>query len=170
MLHRSCLLLLILLLPTSALLAQEHDAKAVEHYRKGYDMLKARSFRNAALELAEATAIDSTFGEAFYALAQAYKVLNEFSKSIAAYERAYALDIKRDAIPDQLAKLYQKEGLTSYRESKYREAISTFDKSLQYNPANAQVYFSIGLCTIVYTMPMRLKLPMRKPLKSIPTM
>tara|TARA_Y100000588_G_scaffold286701_1_gene304675 strand:+ start:1012 stop:2082 length:1071 start_codon:yes stop_codon:yes gene_type:complete len=145
-LYRLYSLLLILPLTTSALLTQERDAKAIDHYRNGYEMLKARSFRNAAEELKAATTIDSTYGEAFYALAQAYKILNEYTKSIAAYERAYALDIKRDAIPRQLAKLYQKEGLSSYKESKYREAIATFKKSLQFNPNNAQVRFSIGLC------------------------
>ena len=138
--------MLALLLSALSLAAQERDAKAIEHYREGYNLLKARSFRPAVFELEKATAIDSTYGEAFYALAQAYKVLNEFSKSIEAYERAYALNIKRDRIPDQLAKLYQKDALTSYQQKKYREAVATFEKSLHFNPDNAQIHFSIGLC------------------------
>ena len=136
--------LLIALALANPLSAQ--DPKAVEHYRTGYNLLKAQNYRNAAIELEEAIAIDTTYGNAFYALGKAYRMLNKYSKAIAVLEAAYRLEIARDRIPAELSKLYYKAAIKLFQQRKYTKAILNFEKSLEHAPNNAKAHYVMGLC------------------------
>lgn len=140
------LVALVLLLGADWSMAQDPDPKAVEHYRTGYDLIKAQNFRNAAIELTKATEADPNYGPPFYALGQAYKALNDYPKAIKAFEKAYELGVKKERIPTELATLYHQDGVKSYQKRKYKEAISSLEKSLQHNPKNAKAHYAIGLC------------------------
>ena len=142
--HLSVFCLLIALAPIDPLAAQ--DPKAMEHYRTGYNLLKAQNYRNAAIELEEAVAIDTTFGNAFYALGKAYRMLNEYPKAIAVLETAYRLEVARDRIPAELSKLYHKAAIKLFQQRKYNKAILSFEKSLEREPNNAKAHYVMGLC------------------------
>ena len=138
--------LLTYLLQTSPLAAQTPDPKAVEHYRAGYHLLKAHNYRNAAIELEQATLIDTTYGQAFYALGKAFQVLNEYPKAIQAYKTASRLGIAQERIPTELTQLYYLAAIKLYSQRKYKEAVLNFDQSLQLEPDNAKAYYIKGLC------------------------
>jgi len=140
------LLSLSLLVSIVALPVRAQNPEAIEHYRTGYDLLKNRNYRNAAIELEQAVLVDPSYGAAFYALAQAYKVLNEYPKAIDAFERARQLKIFPERIGPELAQLYHKSAIMLYQQRKYREAITSFEKSLADGPGNAKAYFAMGLC------------------------
>lgn len=142
--HLCILPLFSLLLAAGSLRAQ--DPEAVNHYRSGYELLKNRSYRNAAIELEQAVTIDSTYGAAHYALAQAYKVLNEYPNAIKAFEAARSLGMSPDRIAKELSQLYHKSAVSLYQQRKYQDAISSFEKSLDFNPDNAKGYYAMGLC------------------------
>ena len=79
---------LVLTLLSVPALAQ--DPEALNRFRTGYELMQKRSYRNAAIELEQAVAIDASYGNAHYVLAQAYKVLNEYDKAIASFATARA--------------------------------------------------------------------------------
>jgi tetratricopeptide (TPR) repeat protein len=122
------------------------DPEAVEHYRTGYDLLKARNFRNASIELERAVAIDSTYGSAFFALGMAYKVLNEYPKAISAYENARTLGTYPDRIGKELAQLYHKSAVSLFEQRKYDDAVGGFKKAIELDPTNARAIYAMGLC------------------------
>ena len=142
--HLCFLPLFSLLFAVGSLRAQETEA--VNHYRTGYELLKNRNYRNAAIELEQAVAIDSTYGAAHYALAQAYKILNEYSNAIEAFETARSLGMSPDRIAKELSQLYHKSAVSLYQQRKYQDAISSFEKSLSFGPDNAKAYYAMGLC------------------------
>ena len=121
------------------------ESPAITHYRAGYELLQARNYRNAAIELEQALAADSTYVNAHYALGKAYAVLNDHAKAIRSLEAAgrHGMDIGRISV--QLGKLYHKEALRLYRERKFKEAIERFDSSLTHSPDNARALYVKGL-------------------------
>ena len=134
----------ILLLLATFSVAQSQSPEAIEFYRKGYDLLLAKNFRNAAIELEKATQTDASYGIAFYALAQSYKFIDEYAKAITAYKAAQKLGIKPDRISLELGNLYHKSGVKSYTQRKFPEAITYLDNALIYAPNNAKAYYTIG--------------------------
>ncbi|MEE2657518.1 MAG: tetratricopeptide repeat protein [Candidatus Latescibacterota bacterium] len=124
--------------------------KAVDHFRTGYSLLQAKDFRNAAIELDQAVQIDTTYGDAYYALGKAQASLNDYPKSVAALEAALRHGTSKEQhsarIPELLGKLYYKSALRSREQLRYGEAIQRFEKSLEYQPGNAQALFTIGDC------------------------
>ena len=62
--------------------------EAIERYRAGYDLLVKRDFRNAAIELEAAVALDSTYDVALYALSRAHESLRNHLKAADALEAA----------------------------------------------------------------------------------
>ncbi|MFT5090779.1 MAG: protein O-GlcNAc transferase [Candidatus Latescibacterota bacterium] len=119
--------------------------EALNHYRTGYELLKKRNYRNAAIELEQAISINANYGEAHYLLAQSYNVLNEYNKAISAYEKARELGIKPEKAATALGKLYNKAAVASLQQRKYSESASLFDKALQFAPNNAQTHYAMGL-------------------------
>ena len=142
--RRLCLLSLLALLVTGP--AQSQTPEAIDHYRTGYELLRNRNFRNAAIELEQAVLADSTYGEAHYALGMAFKVLNEYPKAIEAYEQARKLGIFPDRIGAELGQLYHKSAIALYEQRKYKEAIAGFEKSLEFKSKNAKAIYAMGLC------------------------
>ena len=145
------------ILSAPALVAQEPDAaarkpdpNAVQHYGKGLELLKNRDFRNAAIALEQAVDTDSTYGDAHYALAKAYKVLNQFDRSIRSFEAAdrhgVSSERARERIPAQLADVYKKSAVQSFKRKRFREAIVGFEKALEQSPGNADLFYLLGLC------------------------
>jgi tetratricopeptide (TPR) repeat protein len=134
----------ILFLLAAFCVVQAQTPEAIEFYRKGYDLLHAQNFRNAAIELEKATQADATYGAPFYALAQSYKFLDEYDKAITAYKTAKELGIKPDRISTELGKLYHKSGVKSYKQRKFAEAISHLENALAYAPDNAKAHYTIG--------------------------
>ena len=120
--------------------------QALKHYRIGYELLKTRNYRNAAIEFEHAAAIDSSYAEAFYLLGQTYAKLEEYDGAIEALERTRQLGMFRDRVDAKLAVLHQNSALTLYGQRKYREAIAAFEKSLELNPQNARALYNLGLC------------------------
>ena len=120
--------------------------QALRHYRIGYELLKTRNYRNAAIEFEHATAIDTTYAEAFYLLGQSYAKLEEYDNAIDALERTRQLGMLRDRVAANLAILHQNSALTLYGQRKYKEAIAAFGKSLELNPQNARALYNLGLC------------------------
>jgi tetratricopeptide (TPR) repeat protein len=120
--------------------------QALKHYRIGYELLKTRNYRNAAIEFEHATAIDTTYAEAFYLLGQSYAKLEEYDSAIDALERTRQLGMFRDRVAAKLAVMHQNSALTLYGQRKYREAIAAFEKSLELNPQNARALYNLGLC------------------------
>ncbi len=137
-------LVLSLLLQAGPLAAQAPEA--IKHYRAGYKLLKAQNIRNAAIELEKAVAIDTTYGAAFYALAKAYRVLDEYPKAIKAYQAANKLGVGQDRIPGELARLYHKAAIKLFQQHKYKEAVLNFEQSLNFDPNNAKAHYVMGLC------------------------
>ena len=125
--------------------ALAQDPEAVNHYRTGYDLMQKRSYRNAAIALEKAVVADSTYGNAHYALARAYKILNEYNKSISGFTAARALGTKPDRCAKKLAQLYYKAAVKSYGQKKYSEAIAYFENALEFNPENAKALYAMGL-------------------------
>ncbi len=134
----------LLLLTLSSLSAQDPDA--VERYRAGYQLLQGRSFRNAAIELQEAVAIDSTYGAAHLALGMAYKVLNEHQRAIAAYENARKLGTFPERAADELARLYYRAGVELFSQRRYQDAVESFQGAVELDPGNARALYAMGLC------------------------
>lgn len=122
------------------------DPEALNHYRTGYDLMKKRNYRNAAIELEKAVSADSTYGDAHYVLAQAYKVLNEYDKAIHGFEMARSLGIKSDRASQELSQLYHKAAIHSFGQKKFRKAIDLFENALSANPQNAKAHYAMGLC------------------------
>lgn len=140
------LCVLALFLYSNQVTAQpDENEEALNHYRTGYDLLKKRNYRNAAIELEQAVSINASYGEAYYLLAQAYNVLNEYNDAIGAYEKARELGVKPEKAASALAKLYNKSAVASLQQRKYGEAISLFEKALQFDPDNAQTHYAMGL-------------------------
>ncbi|SVE19094.1 uncharacterized protein METZ01_LOCUS471948, partial [marine metagenome] len=121
------------------------DPEAVNHFRTGYDLMQKRSYRNAAIALEKAVVADPAYGNAHYVLAQAYKVLNEYNKSISGFTAARALGTKPDRCAKKLAQLYYKAAVKSYGQKKYSEAIAYFENALEFNPENAKALYAMGL-------------------------
>lgn len=127
-------------------MSQAQAPQAAEHYRAGQQLMEERNYRRAATELAQAVAVDSTYGEAYFALGQAYEVLDEYASAIAAFERAGRLDTMADRVALELGTLHYKGGLTQYRERRYQEAVESFARALQYQPKAARTHYAMGLC------------------------
>lgn len=68
--------------------ATAQSQEAIERYRAGYDLLLKRDFRNAAIELEAAVAVDSTYDVAYYALSRAHQALGHPLEAAAALEAA----------------------------------------------------------------------------------
>ncbi|MEW6749796.1 MAG: tetratricopeptide repeat protein [Candidatus Latescibacterota bacterium] len=126
--------------------SQAQKPAATEHYRAGYQLLKNGNYRNAAIELEQATTVDPAYGDAFYALGQAYKVLNEYPRAITAFERARQLGTLPERAAEELGVLHYKHGLTQFQQRKYQEAIESFRASLGEQPSDAKAHYAIGLC------------------------
>ncbi|MBT3346258.1 MAG: tetratricopeptide repeat protein [Gemmatimonadetes bacterium] len=140
----------VLALATLQLSHAETPTEAISHYRSGYELLQAKDFRNAAIELEHAVQIDSTYGDALYALGMAHASLQDYDKSATALEGALRHGTSRQElaqrIPRLLGDLYFKAALKSRKQRRYGEAIDRFSQSLIYRQGNAQAYFSIGTC------------------------
>ncbi len=156
---RICILLpaLTAILSASALVAQEPDPAAqkpdpaaVQHYSRGIELLKNRDFRGAAISLEQAVEVDSTYGDARYALAKVYKVLNQFDRAIRAFEASARHGVSseraRSRIPAQLADIYKKAAVQSFKQKRYREAIGRFEKALEFKPGDADLFYLLGHC------------------------
>ena len=139
-------------LAAPALVAQEPaarkpDPEAVQHYSKGLDLLRNRDFRNAAISLEQSVGADSTYGDAHYALAKTYKVLDQFDRAIRAFEAAARHEASaRERIPAQLADVYKKSAVQSFKQKRFREAIGSFEKALERNSGDADLFYLLGLC------------------------
>ena len=68
--------------------ASAQPDEAIVHYRAGYDLLMKRDFRNAAIELEAAAAIDSTYDVALYGLSRAHGFLGNYIKAADALQAA----------------------------------------------------------------------------------
>ena len=151
---RTCILLPVLtaILSASGLPAQEPatrkpDPEAAQHYSKGLELLKNRDFRNAAIALEQSVGADSTYGDAHYALAKTYKVLNQFDRAIRAFEAAARHGASaKERIPAQLADIHKKSGVQSFKQKRFREAIGSFEKVLERSSGDADLFYLLGLC------------------------
>ena len=156
---RICILLpaLTAILSASALVAQgpdpaprKPDPAAVQQYSKSLELLKNRHFRNAAISLEQSVETDSTYGDAHYALAKTYKVLNQFDRAVRAFEAASRHGVSseraRERIPAQLVDVYKKSAVQSFKKKRFREAIASFEKALERNPGDADLFYLLGLC------------------------
>jgi tetratricopeptide (TPR) repeat protein len=143
------------LLGSNPVAAQPPDA--VAHYRAGYTQLQSKDYRNAAIELESAVGLDSTYGDAHYALGMAHANLGDYDKSAAALEAALRQSVSRDDLADRIPRLlgdlYYKAALRSRQQRRFGEAIQRFEASLRYNPDNAQALYTIGLCHISLRQP-----------------
>lgn len=168
---RAALLGLLLLCSQARLLAQSPDA--VAHYRAGYTQLQGKDFRNAAIELESAVGVDSTYGDAYYALGMAHASLGDYDKSAVALEAALRHGVSRDdltqRIPRLLGDLYYKAALRSRQQRRFGEAIQRFEASLRYNPDNAQALYTIGLCHISLRQPDKAATAFQAAAKADPT-
>ena len=130
--------------------ARKPDPAAVQHYSKGLELLQNRDFRNAAIALNQAVNTDSTYGDAHYALGKTQKTLNQFDRAIRAFEAAARHGVSseraRQRIPAQLADVYKKSAVQSFKQKKFREAIGSFEKALELKPGDADVFYLLGLC------------------------
>lgn len=161
--------MLVLFLCSTQTIAQPgENEEALNHYRTGYELLKKRNYRNAAIELEQAVSINANYGEAHYLLAQAYNVLNEYNNAISAYEKARALGIKPEKAAKALSKLYSKSAVASLQQRKYGEAISLFEKALQFDPNNAQTHYAMGLSYNGLREETKAKLAFEKAVKADP--
>ncbi|MDA0335406.1 MAG: tetratricopeptide repeat protein [bacterium] len=135
--------------------AQPDDA--VAHYRAGYTQLQGKDFRNAAIELESAVGLDSTYGDAHYALGMARASLGEYDKSALSLEAALRHGVSKtdlaDRIPGLLGDLFYKAALRSRQQRRFGEAIQHAEASLRYKPGNAQAFYTIGLCHISLRQP-----------------
>ena len=156
---RICILLpaLTAILSASALVAQgpdpaprKPDPAAVQQYSKSLELLKNRHFRNAAISLEQSVETDSTYGDAHYALAKTYKVLNQFDRAVRAFEAASRHGVSseraRERIPAQLVDVYKKSAVQSFKKKRFREAIASFEKALERSPGDADLFYLLGLC------------------------
>ena len=140
------------ILTAPALVAQEPaapkpDREAVQHYSKGLELLKNRDFRNAAISLEQSVGADSTYGDAHYALAKTYKVLDQFDRAIRAFEAAARHEASaKERIPAQLADVYKKSAVQSFKHKRFREAIGSFEKALERSSGDADLLYLLGLC------------------------
>ena len=121
------------------------EPPVVTRYRVGYDLLMAKNYRNAAIELEQAVREDSTYANAHFVLGQAYSVLNEHANAIRALEAADRHGIDSGRVSKLLGKLYHREALRLYKERKFKEAIQRFESSLAHRPDNAKVHYVMGL-------------------------
>ena len=100
--------------------ARKPDPAAVEYYSKGLELLRNRDFPNAAIAMEQAVTADSTYGDAHYALAKTYKVLNRFQRAIRAFEAATLHGVSSEGalerIPAQLADIYKKSAVQSFKQ------------------------------------------------------
>ena len=137
-----------LLLPCGV--GSEPLTEAVKHYENGRQLRQMRDYRGAAAAFEQAVAADSTYGDAHFALAGAYKTLSQFDRAIRAFETAGVLGVSDEhlqaRIPDLLADAYSKWGLKSFKERKFREAVAAFEKSLGAKPDDAHIHYNVGLC------------------------
>ncbi len=84
--------------------ASAQPDEAVERYRAGYGLLMKRDFRNAAIELEAAAAIDSTYDVALYALSRAHGFLGNYIKAADALQAALRHGLQKP--PDRAARSY----------------------------------------------------------------
>ena len=126
------------------------NAAAVTHYAAGLDLLKARKFRTAAIEFAEATVSDSTYGDAFFALGRTFITLNEYEKAVGAYEASMRVGVSRpqtqQSIPAQLVDAYRRWGVASYGKRDYQQAVNALEKALEYGATDPVLHYTLGLC------------------------
>ena len=141
-LHGFACLAALVLVPVNAV---AEEPPVITRYRTGYELLQAKNYRNAAIELEQAVREDSTYANAHYALGKAYTVLNENAKAIRALEAAQRHGIDRQRVAKSLGKLYHKEALRLYKERKFKEAIQRFESSLSHNKNNAKALYVMGL-------------------------
>ncbi len=126
------------------------DPVAITHYAAGLDLLKARKFRNAALEFTQATVSDSTYGDAFFALGKTSVTLNQYDKAVGAYETAKRVGVSRpqtqQLIPGLLADAYRRWGVASYGKRDYQQAIAALEKALEYGDTDPALHYTLALC------------------------
>ena len=124
--------------------------EAVRHYAAGLDLLKAGKFRNAGIEFQAATAADSAYGDAFFALGRTFITLNQYEKAVAAYEAARRIGVSRpqtqQSIPAQLADAYRRWGVAAYAERDYRQAIDALERALVHGDGDPTLHYTLGLC------------------------
>ena len=119
---------------------------AVERYRAGFELLKSRNFRNAAIELEQAARVDSTYGAAHFLLGQAYENLNEYRKAISSFEAAQRSGISRERLAKRLSRLHRRFALENFQQRKYTEAIQSFEAVLELEPGSSEAQYNLGLC------------------------
>lgn len=93
----------IAVLAWAAAAAAQPD-EAIERYRAGYGLLMKRDFRNAAIELEAAAAIDSTYDVALYALSRAHGFLGNYIKAADALQAALRHGLQKP--PDRASRSY----------------------------------------------------------------
>jgi len=145
--------LVLFTLPFSAAAQTAGDgptAEAITHYAAGLELLKAKKFRNAALEFTQATESDSTYGDAFFALGKTAITLNQYDKAVAAYETAMRVGVSRpqtqQSMPSYLADGYRRWGVSAYGKRDYKQAVKALVKAMEHGAADAQLHYTLGLC------------------------
>ena len=124
--------------------AQAQPDEAIERYRAGYNLLMQRDYRNAAIELEAAAAIDSTYDVALYALSRAHEYLGNHLKAADALRAAmrHGLQQRPDKEPrsyvDSLRQALQEPGAMAHR---------SWTDSLR---ASRRHSFSVGLAEFHY--------------------
>jgi len=126
------------------------DAEAIARYAAGLDLLKAKEFRNAAIEFAQATKSDSTYGDAYFALGKTFITLNKYGKAVLAYESAMRVGVSnpqtQQLIPTQLADAYRRWGVAAYGRRDFQQAVDALKKTLEFDANDPRVHYTLGLC------------------------
>lgn len=145
---------------------------AVTHYRAGYTLLQSKDFRNAAIELEAAVGVDSTYGDAHYALGMAQAALGDYDKAADALEAALRHGLSREGlasrIPGLLGDLYYKAALRSQQQRRFGEAVIRYERSLELKPGNAKAYYQIGVCHLNLRQPERAEPALRAAIAADP--
>ena len=130
--------------------------EAIERYRAGYDLLMKRDFRNAALELEGAAAIDSTYDVALYGLSRAHGFLGNYIKAAEALQAALRHGLQRppDRAPrsyvDSLRKALQPQAIDPLRN--YRGMMGGMHHRSWIDSLRASRYqsYAVGLADFYY--------------------
>ena len=136
--------------------ASAQPDEAIVHYRAGYDLLMKRDFRNAAIELEAAAAIDSTYDVALYGLSRAHGFLGNYIKAADALQAAlrHGLQKPPDRAPrsyvDSLRKALQPEAFNPL--SNYRGMLGGMRHRSWIDSLRASRYqsFAVGLADFYY--------------------
>ena len=125
----------------------QKDAQVNGNLNLAKIFVEQKRFPEALTALQKVLALDPKNFEALNNLGVANFQTGDFGKAAEAWKKSTA-SMKKDADPQEKARVYKYLGFSFYRSGALQAAIESYGQSLQYNPNDADVLYNLGVADL----------------------